>query len=876
MTLSTGTTTDSLPLRAGRQPVRLPQALRLALRDLRGGLSGFYVFLACVALGVAVIAGIGALTDALRSSFERQGQTLLGGDISVSRIHTRATDAERGWMTAQTASQGAGAGQATAATLTEAATMRSMARRLDGQSQVLVELKAVDAAYPIYGAVELLDGQTLDGSIRRGRIAAVEPLLLDRLNLKLGDTFRVGSTEITVGALIKREPDQLAERLPFGPRVLVSIETLEATGLVQPGSLIRWFYRLKTPADAGERRFTDFRTALKAAHPEGGFLVVDRRNPSPSVTRSVERLRQFLTLIGLTALLVGGVGVANAVSTFVDRKRKVIATFKSLGASNRLVFTIFLIEVMLLAAMGVLIGLVLGYLLPLAAGAVYGDALPIKLDFSVRPLSLLTASVYGLLVALVFMLWPLGRAEQVRATVLFRDEVAETAGWPRRSLLIATMLLGSALAALAILTSDSRLIAFWFCLGLIGIFAAFMALGAGISRVARMLPRPRMPELALALGNIGGPGSLTRPIVLSLGAGLSLLVGVALANTAIVAEFVERLPANAPTYYVLDITKSEWPAFTEAVRKQQPQAQILDAPMLRGRLVELAGKPVEQMKAPPEAQWVLNGDRGLSFADEVPQGSKVVTGTWWGRDYAGEPLVSFEVELARKLGLKIGDSVVVNVLGRNVTAKISNLREIKWENLTINFVLVFSPNTLKAAPYNLLATITLPAGHTAAEEGKLIQTLALQFPAMTSIRVKDAIDQFNLIFGKVMTAVQVSGGVTLLSGALVLAGALATAQRRRIYQAVVLKTLGATRGRILLSHLIEYLILATLTALIAAVVGTLAAWLIISRVMDLDFVFSFRALAQALGVAIALVLGFGLAGTWRVLSAPTVPYLRSE
>ena len=187
-----------------------------------------------------------------------------------------------------------------------------------------------------------------------------------------------------------------------------------------------------------------------------------------------------------------------------------------------------------------------------------------------------------------------------------------------------------------------------------------------------MLPRPKTPELALALGNIGGPGSLTRAVVLSLGAGLSLLVAVALANTAIVAEFVERLPANAPSYYVLDITKSEWPAFTQAVHKQQPLAKIADAPMLRGRLVALGGIPVEQMKAPPEAQWVLNGDRGLTFADEVPQGSKVVAGTWWGKDYAGEPLVSFEVELARKLGLKIGDSVTVNVLGRNITARVSN------------------------------------------------------------------------------------------------------------------------------------------------------------------------------------------------------------
>ena len=846
----------------------LALALRLALRDLRGGLSGFYVFLACVALGVAVIAGVSALSDALKASLEREGQALLGGDISVSRIHLRATPAERSWL----------ATRGTA--VSESATLRSMARAkaADGanSAQTLVELKGVDNAYPLYGKVGLADGRTLADTVHKGQTAVVEPGLLDRLGIKVGDAIRIGSLDVTVTGLITREPDALSERLPFGPRVIVSLDTLQATGLVQPGSLIRWFYRLKVPDTADETTFKSFRDALKADHPEGGFLVVDRRNPSPAVTRSIERLRQFLTLIGLTALLEGGVGVANAVSTFVERKRKIVATFKSLGAPNRLVLTTFLLEVLILAGLGVILGLAIGYLLPLLATAAYGDALPIKLDVAVRPVSLLLASLYGLLVALVFMLWPIGGAERVRATVLFRDEIAEDGGRPNRYLIAATIALAALLAGRAIFTSDARVMAAWFCAGLIAILAAFLGVGAAIARIARRIPRPGTPELALALGNIGGPGSLTRAVVLSLGAGLSLLVAVALADRSIVAEFVERLPSNAPTYYVLDITKAEWPDFAAAVRAQEPKAEIAEAPMLRGRLVSLAGKPVEEIKVPPDAQWVVNGDRGLSFSEDVPTGSKVVAGDWWPKGYAGEPLVSFEVELARKLGLKIGDTVTANVLGRNVTARISNLREIKWENLTINFVLVFSPNTLQAAPYNLLATITLPPGHTASAEAQLIQRLSARFPAMTSVRVKDAIDSVNTIFSKIMTAVRVAGGVTLLSGALVLAGALATAQRRRIYQAVILKTLGATRPRILLTHLLEYAILAVVTALVSTLLGTVAAWLVVTRLMDLDFVFSVGAVGQALGVAILLVAGFGLAGTWRVLGAPTVPYLRSS
>lgn len=329
-------------------------------------------------------------------------------------------------------------------------------------------------------------------------------------------------------------------------------------------------------------------------------------------------------------------------------------------------------------------------------------------------------------------------------------------------------------------------------------------------------------------------------------------------------------------YFVLDIPKAEYSAFSRAVLREAPAAKLVDAPMLRGRLVRLKDKNVEEIKAPPEAQWVLNGDRGLTYSDTVPEGSKLVKGVWWPKDYAGEPLVSFESELAEKLGVVIGDTVTVNVLGRNITARIANLREVKWETLALNFVMVFTPNTLTGAPHNLLATITLPKDTSVGDEARLARQLGRQFPSISAIRVKDAIDAFNTVFTKIMMAVRVAGSVTLLAGALVLAGALATAQRRRILEAVILKTLGATRRRILVTHFIEYLLLAVVTALFALVLGGIAAWVAVTGVMDLDFKFSWSAALQALGLSTALVLLFGGLGTWAVLRAPPVPYLRSE
>jgi putative ABC transport system permease protein len=844
---------------------RLPLVVSLALREQRNGLRGFYVFIACVALGVAAITGVGALADAMRASFERQGEVLLGGDVSLSRPHKAAEGAERQWLLQQ-------------GRVSETAALRAMARRPDGSEQVLAELRGVDKAYPLVGTVKLAGGLPLEDAIRSQPGAAVDAILLERLGLKVGDRLSVGTIEVPVSATIEVEPDKLTERLTVGPRVLVSLDTLRRSGLVEPGSLVRWRYALKLRDGAGraDAGLLAFREAVKQALPEGGFTVRDRRDPSPQVTRTLERLRQFLTLVGLTALLVGGVGIANAVATYIDRRRRVIAAFRSLGATARIVFGVHLVQVLFIASIGVLAGMAVGLLVPFAITALLGASLPITAELALSARSIFTAAGYGFLVALLFTLWPLGRAEQVRAGVLFRDEVAPERRLPGMRILVLTLATALVLVGLAVLTSEAPLLALYYCLGVVGVFAVFLALGTGLTWLARRLPRPRRPELALAIGNVGAPGGLTRAVVLSLGTGLSLLVTVALVDRSIVAELTGRLPEESPNYFVLDLRRDESDAFHALIDREFPGAKVQQAPMLRGRIVKVGDRPAEQVRAAPEVQWVLNGDRGLTHSATVPEGSTVVSGKWWPPGYAGEPLVSFEAEIAKGLGLKIGDTVTVNILGRNIAARIANLREVKWETLSLNFVMVFSPNTLAGAPHNLLATITLPKDAPLAAEAKLAREISRAFPAVTAIRVKDAIDAFNVIFQRVMTAVRAAGAVTLLAGALVLAGALATAQRRRIKQAVILKTLGATRRRILVSHALEYLMLALLTSIIALLIGSLAAWITVSQVMDFDFSLSARAAAQAVVLAVVLVAAFGGYGTWRVLRAPPVPHLRSE
>ena len=857
-------TVDAVRSRGRAGGMSLAQTVHLAWRDLRGGISGFTIFVACVALGVAVISGVGALTEALENGFRAQGQVLLGGDVTLTRSHQPARADELRWLRDQ-------------GRVSTSAAFRGMARLADGSNQVMVEIKAVDGQYPFYGNVEVEGGNNFRQLIDAPMSAVVDPILIERLGLKLGDKVKIGVAQIILAGVIKREPDRLGGRFIFGPRVLISHQTFQATGLNKPGSLIRWTYQLKLNADGGQDQVVaDFSDHLDEVLPESGFTVRDRRNPTPAIKRAIDRFSQFLTLVGLTALLVGGVGIANAVSTFVEKKRKTIATFKSLGAPSRFIFLVFLLEVLMVTGLGVLIGLALGSLLPVLLNAVFGGQLLVLMDLGVSLKSMVIALAYGFLVALVFILWPLGRARNVNATVLFRDEVGADKTWPGWDIVIATLLSIILLAGFAIATAQSVRIAIYFVVGVAVLFAVFFALGAFAVWLAGSVPRPKKPELKLALANLAGPGALTRSVVVSLGSGLTLLVAVALVDHSIVRDLRASVPQKAPSYYVLDIDRNDIDAIRQIVEETAPGSGFSEAPMLRGRITKIGGKSPDELKIPPRSKWVLNGDRGLSYSETVPRGSKVIEGEWWGKDYSGEPLVSFEAEIARDFGLKVGDRVTVNVLGRDITARIANLRELEWESLAINFVLTFSPNVLRAAPHSLLATIKLADPDDTKLEARLIQKLVSEFPGVTAIRVKDAIDAFAKVFTKVMTGIRAAGLITLFAGALVLAGALATAQRRRIYQSVVLKTLGATRWRVISVHMWEYLLLASITALLAVLLGTLGAYVVVTKIIDVEFVFALSAVLGALALSSFLVILFGAIGTWRVLNVRAMPYLRSE
>jgi putative ABC transport system permease protein len=836
--------------------------LRFALLELRGGLHGFRIFVACIALGVMAIAGVGSFARSLTNGIDREGQVILGGDLSFLLIHREADAAERRFLASR--------GQ-----VSSGANMRAMAATAGG-TRVLVELKAVDGLYPIYGRIVLDPDMPLDRALapRDGAFgAAVDSTLLARYDLKPGARLTIGGATIEVTAVIKNEPDKLASGIGFGPRIIISEAALRATGLLVPGSLVRWNYRLKLP-DSSDRAAAAVIAAAGKELPDAGWQIRSRTNASPQLERNVERFTQFLTLVGLTALLVGGVGVANAVKSHIDRKRDVIATLKALGATGGRVFAIYLLQVMLMASIGALIGLVLGAALPFGIAAAFGKVLPLPIEPALEPAELALAFVYGLMTALAFALWPLGRAHDIPVSALFRDAV--TSGrWPRRRYMIATALVLAALIGVATFLAFDRRIALVFFAAAAAVFMTLQVVALGLMAAARRMPHAKATALRLAVANMHRPGALTPTIVLSLGLGLALLVTIIEIDGNLRRQIEGALPDKVPSFYFLDIQSTESERFDAFIRKEAPGTELDRVPMLRGRIMSAKGIKADDIKAQPNASWVLQSDRGITYAADEPRGSKVVEGQWWPKDYKGPPLVSFEKRIAEGLGLKIGDPVVVNVLGRNISATIANLRTVHWENLGINFVLVFSPNAFAGAPHTDIATLSYKGVSTAEQEAGLLKAVGVAFPSITTVRVKDAIQAVGDIVRNLVVAVRGASLVALFAAVMVLGGALAAGHRDRIYDAVVLKTLGATRGKLLAAYALEYLLLGGATAVFGVMAGSAAAWMVTTKVMSLDFVWLPMPAAGAAFGALLVTVALGLAGTFTALGHKPATVLRN-
>ncbi len=827
-------------------------AWRLALRELRGGLRGLRLLALCLFLGAMALAAVGSLTSAFQMALAARGQDILGGDIEWQMTQRTATPEER-------------AAFAAAGVVSESYRLRAMLTRADSAQSTLVELKSTDAAYPLYGRLLLVRGAQITRP--QGMTIAIASPLADRLGLSVGDAVRIGSANFRVGGLIADEPDRLGAGFSLGPSVLISPAGLAATGLVQPGSLYHAHYRVRLAPDADPETV---QAAIDRQFPSAGWEVRDRSNGAPGARRFIERLGQFLTLVSLSALIVAGVGVGNGVSAYLDQRRKHIAIMKALGASSGLIFRTTLWQILLVALPAIGFGLAAGAMAPWFAARIGDDALPILPVIAVYPAPLWQGAGYAGLVLVISALPPLARARAIPAAALFRGAIDDRnrLGWQIWSL-VALAVLG--LAVLAVATASQPRLAAIFMLAVAVFMAMLAAMGWLMRRLAAVLPHPRQPFLRLALANVHRPGAQTGRLVVALGLGLTLFSALTFIETNLSGQLQKSAPKRAPSFFVLDVPGDSLDRFRAQVTGIAPDAKLVTVPSLRGPVVAVNGVRVTDMASIPQNAWILRGDRGLTYARDLPEGSMIVAGQWWPRDYAGPPLISLDAEAARALGIGVGDTLTISVLGVDVTATIASLRRINWETLGFNFAILFAPGTLEAAPHAYMATVAVSA----AQENEVQKAIVRDFASASVVRVKDVLTQLNSLLSQLSAAVGAASAVGIAAGMVVLVGTVAAARARRSYDAVLLKMLGATRGQVLLVHCLELMLVAFVVMLLALGLGALGGWYVIVQLFELAWTPDWlrACLTVLLGGGVMLLVG--LAGSLSVLAVRPAQALRA-
>lgn len=827
----------------------------LAGRDLNARFKGLRLLLVCLFLGAGALAAIGSLTAAIESELATRGRVLLGGDIEIGVWQRAATGEEL-------------ASLRSLGTVSAGTRMQAMATA--GEAAAPVELKAVDARWPLYGTATLQDGRTV-GAPPQGQ-AWVAQGAADRLGIGVGGRFTVGTAALTVGGILADEPDRLGEGFQLGPTVIVRDTLPAAAGLTAPGAMYRSKYRV---ALAGAPDPAAVEDALKARFPDAGFEIRTRDRAAPGADRFVDRMGEFLTLVGLAALVIAGIGIGGGVANYLEARRQSIATLKVLGATSSDIARVYALQIGAAALVGSLAGIAAGVAVTPLLGRALAGLLPVASGLVFAPLALLRALAYALATALVFAAPPLLRARHVPAMALMRAAVVPPAG--RRD---ALLWVGGGLAfiaALALVSARQPLLTAGFLGGAVAVLALLAALGWLIRKGAARLRRPRDPLLRTALGNLHRPGAATGTLVTALGFGLAAFVLLAAVQTSIDGTIARRVPAEAPDYFVLDLPRDGLAQFTAIVQRDAPESRLRAVPAMRGAILAYGSKERMTRVASlgdniPDGAWALRGERGLTYADAVPPGNTLTAGRWWGADYAGEPLVSVDQDLADAIGLKVGDYLTIGVLGVERTARVASLRRIDWQSMGFNYVLVFSPNTLRDAPHNLAATIELPP---TGARGPLLRDLVRAFPSSSVIETGPVLAQARDLLRQVGLATLAAASVAVLAGIAVLLGAIAAARAQRTYDTVILRVLGASRRQVLVLALAEYGALAAVLAVVALALGCLTAWLVVTQLFDFEWVPAWGAVLGVLGAGLALVLAFALAGALPLLRAKPAQALRA-
>jgi putative ABC transport system permease protein len=825
--------------------VKLP--FRLALRDLRGGLSGLGLLWLCLAVAIAGLASVTSLASSVDSAIAANGRQLLGGDLMLSVAQREAGADERAAID-------------TLGRSSKSITTRAMLVAPQGRN-LLAELSSVDAQWPLAGKVEWANGSKRPA----GAEVAIGREVVERLGIGIGDDVRIGHATYRVSAVIDKMPR--SSGFALAPPALMDGAGLAMSGLIQPGSLSNTSYRIVLPPNADAEAAGK---AFQKRFPEGGWRSTSREEAGAGTRRFIDRLGQMLLLVALSALAIGGLGMSSATAAFAASRRPTIAILKLVGARRSTVNAMLLAEIGLIAGFAIIIGLAAGAMSPALVGKLTESLLPVAPDTSPQWAALGQAALFGVLISFAASWRMVANAGDTRPARLLRGDVGngELLRWP------SFILPASALALAAAIAIGSASDPWFAAIGLAGIAVLcglFALLGLGVRRIAQGAKHLGGPITRLGIAALDRPGAATGRLAVSLGLGLTLLVTLAGTASSILAEIDTAVPRRAPALFLVDIPRAEEPKFRSLAASELPGAELRLVPALRGPVTEVNGVRVADMRNIPEGAWILRGDRGLTFARDLPPANRIVAGQWWPKDYRGPPLVSIDVDAATALNLQVGDTLTVTILGRPIEARIASMREIDWRSLGFNFAIIFAPGALEAAPYTLMATISPADGRSTTTFERRLTT---ELPMVSAIRVSDVVAQVKSLLESIDGAVRIATGFAILMGMIVLAGSVVATRRQRARDIVLLRLVGATRGQVARSQLIEFALLASAIAVAAFAAGAIASRLVVVQIFEFPFSPDWASLALIPIGAILLAVLAAFAAALPALNARPAQGLR--
>jgi putative ABC transport system permease protein len=838
--------------------------IRLGLRESRGAGGRLLFFAACLAVGVAAVVAVAGLSRALDDGIQARAKTLLAADVSVESRRPiepeilRVVDGLEGVRRAR---------------VVEMASVVAVPRSDEAAPgpSVLCEIKVVEPGYPFYGAVATTPDAPLEALLDRDHVL-VGPEVLRRLDTRIGETIRIGNESFRIAGTVSAEPDRLDIGFTVGPRVLMAYEGLERSGLLVKGSRVSHSLLIRHP-DGTPRTVVDGSAeAIRSVLADPEFTRVETADQAQPVLRQgLDQVARFLGLVALLSLLVGGIGVAQAVRAWLAGRLHGIAVMRALGVRPREIFGLYLGQASFLALVGSGTGAVIGSLAAMVVPRLLEGLLPVTVTVGWQPAAIVRGIGLGLAVALLFSLRPLVDAVRVPPVRVLRQDADPLPLSRAASVGLAAVLLVG-IASTAVIQSGSLVRGTLFAAGMVVAAAALTAGAWLVMRLVASTPRRRGPiSLRHGLAALARPGAGTLGAVVALGLGVVTVLGMHLVQVQLSAELDADLPTGAPTAFLVDIQTDQWPAVQRALADAGASA-VNSADVVVARLREISGRPIADLVADAgsseEQRWVFTREQRLSTLAELPEDNVIVAGEFWSHPDRAE--VSVEQGFATDLGVEVGDTLVFDVQGVELDVLVSSIRTVDWGGFTINFFLAMEPGVLDGAPGFLIATARIPAEAEMALQDRLAATV----PNVTLIRLREILETVVSVLEQVGLGVRLLGAFTVLAGIAILGGAISAQTVRRGREVALLKTLGMTRAQVASGFAVEYALVGAVAGLIGTVGGVVLAWAVTRYGMRIDWAWTPLTYLLSVGATVALSVIAGLAASIRPLNTRPLTALR--